>query len=381
MQNELIFTLSDNNYNTHDSKSGRQDANEKGNTNNRYSNSTKKIKNVTSDNKNDDKHFNKSKNFLYKVNEPKPSLKSIRVNLSDALHNINRELNVKIEKKDIERIKMPLLDYFCNNDDFAPAKQKIDIENVIENLNNYVKKQSLVEEGIMELNKEEFGNYKSEETEISNNGDRKLFDNDNSNYGGIHVRKLQNTNTLSNECKEQIHNRLIFDEGSLNKNEEEVFKNLVSNNIIERGIISNEYSLSIEKLIAMLILKSDENTEKTNGLQRLEIENLKLKEEISLANTNLRSTETEKDKLNIEYMRKLREMENMSKSNIQYIQRLEKENIILKNELVNKTKSRNTILRIINQEVKEMKTISKDFIEGLIPSDNIEELNSIEKEE
>jgi hypothetical protein len=144
------------------------------------------------------------KNFVPHQQIPKQSIRSVKGNLYEALNNINKELNVKIEKKEIPKIRMSLLDYPYQNsmdqpDPKTKLAKKIDIEDVMGNLSNIIKDNYIADLNLNPLNlsKKEFAEAgDAAEDYLNIEG---LLDNSNLNLSGIRFANEVDKNKFINQ--------------------------------------------------------------------------------------------------------------------------------------------------------------------------------------
>jgi len=144
------------------------------------------------------------KNFVPHQQIPKQSIRSVKGNLYEALNNINKELNVKIEKKEIPKIRMSLLDYLYQNSTDQPDQKtklakKIDLEDVMGNLSNIIK-----DNEIADLNMTPMNLSKKEHVEAADGAEdylniEGLLDNSNLNLSGIRFANEIEKNKFMNQ--------------------------------------------------------------------------------------------------------------------------------------------------------------------------------------
>jgi hypothetical protein len=325
---------------------------------------------------------------------PKKSINTVKNSLYEALKNINKELNVKIENKEQNRVEYSLMNFVDNNtfsqseksyetegeenfrqreDGFARRKsKKIDLDSVLVNFNN----------------EDEVSLRKSME---------KIHEVDESKIISIHENNTHNThNTNINELQfshhfENIHhgngNGINFDLYTEEK-DKKLIEILKKNNVVQMSYnyipnasnknlshfttSGNHGQIEFSKLLEFLKIKDEELNNANSQIENFKKEIDRLKNELAEKNSASKILDSRKEELEREYKLKLKEHENGYKSVHSHNIRIEKENVILKNELSNAIKYKNINVKNFNEEIEDLSKMSKKIFENFLATYNNE---------
>jgi hypothetical protein len=332
----------------------------------------------------------------------KKEISTVKNTLYEALKNINKELNVKIEKKEQSKVSFSLMNFIDQDPDEIVDSQedeesknkkqdgytkkmakKVDIHTVLESITDSLKTQkneeslntkeniistfpnnNLVEKKELDFNQLDTqeiknNNYKNNEKNKDFNDFQNLIDeNDELENELEHEHqepgKIQN-NTI---ILKPINQNYAEMKKEFNKYEEsfpEIFEELANEGVINNFQLNQNSNLNKKSIIS---IQSDKLLDYKKLFELLKIKNEKIKQQ--QFNIDNLSQEIHNFK-NFESKKKVVDLENNIKDLTYYIVKLEKENIILKNELGNSMKHKIIIIKKFNDELNNITKISQDF--------------------
>ena len=292
----------------------------------------------------------KKKNSTNPPLQSKKSINTVKNTLYQALKNINKELNVKIENREQSKVSFSLMNFIDQDPDqlidseedvervevkakadgFAKKMlKKVDIQTVLESFTDSMKDTQKNEEF---LNTKENINFT-----LPNNpfAEKKSIDEIELDIPEIHQAIIE---PPKNKSSLQIESEYIVN------NDTPIYEELLN-----EQVILNQ-NIDVRKLIEILKLKNEIISQQSNTIetQAKEIQNLKI---------NIESKQETIDR------EQFIELESNLKELQRYINKIEKENIILKNELGNSMKHKNMVLKKFNDELSNITKISQNFYE------------------
>jgi hypothetical protein len=336
------------------------------------------------------------------VPQNKKEISTVKNTLYEALKNINKELNVKIEKKEQSKVSFSLMNFIDQDPDEILDSQedediknkkhdgytkkmskKVDIHTVLESITDSLKTQkneeslntkeniistlpnnNMVEKKELYLNELDLqeiknNNYKNNEKNKNFNDFQNLID-ENDELENEHENVHQEPGKIENNSikLKPINHSYAEIQTEFKKYEEsfpEIFEELENEGVINNFQINQNSNLYNKSIIS---IQSDKLLDYKKLFELLKIKNEKIKQQ--QFNIDNLSQEIHKFK-SLESKKKVVDFENNIKDMTNYIVKLEKENIILKNELGNSMKHKNIIIKKFNDELNNITKISQNF--------------------
>lgn len=316
---------------------------------------------------------------------PKKSINTVKNSLYEALKNINKELNVKIENKEQNRVEYSLMNFIDVNtqseksyetegedslrqreDGFARRKsKKIDLDSVLVNFNNE-------EQASMRKSMEKI--HEVDESKLNTIHENNTFSH---NTNNTNLNELQFSHNFENLHHGNAINFDLYSDDKDKKLIEILKKNNVlqinynyipnaSNKNLSHFTTFNHGHVEFSKLLDYLKIKDNELNNANSQIESYKMEIDRLKIELGEKNSANKIFDSRKEELEREYKLKIKEHENGYKSVHSHNIRVEKENVILKNELSNAIKYKNINLKNFNEEIEELNKLSKNFFENFL---------------
>jgi hypothetical protein len=180
-----------------------------------------------------------------------------------------------------------------------------------------------------------------------------------------------------------LENLIQFSDKNLNDvKEKEIFVNLLNNDILKKKenkknsakfntttSSDNFYSFDFKQFLKFMKTRELEFSNKELELSSLKNEIAYLKKDAEIKNNSKKSYDL-KQETDSELKSKIRELESQLNSAILNNSKLERENGILKNELVNHKKNKNFILKRFNEEIFDMTKLTKEFFDNFVAIEN-----------
>lgn len=359
----------------------------------------------------------------------KPSLRTGKRTLYEAIKNINRELNVKIEKKEQNRVNVSLMSFLdkpedmsCENnmgsnlsshgqDPFSrKMSKKIDIDTVMGSLNSMMSEKepekkveetvACVKEPVSPGTEEESKNSKinnnkrsgenitnkiistnnplnnSEAIAIEYNSENKKESEAEENKV-VEENKVEENKVIDNEMiikQSNSHTDLDILTCATDDREREIIHDLKKNNIILNENLQNSYknqnasvvTVDLKKLLCLFKLKDDDIQSKEILIQNLYKEIELLKSDTESKLNTIKAQENKNLELEKENKLKVKELDYHLKASQNHIIKIEKENVILKNELSNAIKNKVVGNRKLNDEISEIEKMTKEFFDNYV---------------
>lgn len=304
------------------------------------------------------KEVNRAINKVPANKTDKNEVSHLRSNLYEVLSNINKELNVKIDKKDQSRISFSIANSFVNRD----IDQEKDPDDTIgkESIQDaYTKRLSkkVDIDLILDIMSKTTENHKEPE-KVADTSAELTFDKTNTNIEP----------QVINEQKTQIAaDVIILDKSVLSPKKTENLEDLVRNEAIVFSTTDGSItSINLNKLLDIhdtnkkqfedLLFKSQEE----NAVLKKEIELLKA--DLLLKSNIINTNEDNRRR----YLKSESEVKNLQTKNLE----IEKENAIMKYELTHTSRSRQNIVKRLGEGLNDMNKITNRFWEEYLNLDN-----------
>jgi hypothetical protein len=327
--------------------------------------SFKQIKENESNTQNIRSSSSGSKNLLTTNANQRKSVKSVKASLVEVLTNINKELNVKIHNNEQSKAEFSLMNFVDKADETLETDENQQRSKSTKKEDGFSKRKSKkvdIQEILGNFNHEKVSNFDKIEKieEVKENLEDK--------FENISIQKSPNLNKLyipefKNKQDEEIFNSLKNSK-ILNINESQTSLN--SSIFPTNNGIKNSYGLDLIKLIEFIKAKDDEIIKKNSIIETNNKEIHFLKSELDLKKSSTKDLKKEDDEK--DFMYRLKEIEGSLKISQNHSLKIEKENVILKNNLGNVLKTKNNLIKRFNEELEDINRLSNSFFNNFIMS-------------